>query len=65
MNTLFLNAYLRFQALANREDGQGLVEYGLVIPMIAFGAIFGMTFLSAAINHALTKITENLSSAVT
>jgi Flp pilus assembly pilin Flp len=61
MKDLLLGAYIWIQAIRDCEDGQGLVEYGLVIPMIAFGAIVGMTFLSGAINAALSKISANLS----
>jgi len=65
MKDLLLRTYIRMQAIADHEDGQGLVEYGLVIPMIAFGAIVGMSFLSAAISAALSNISATLSTSVT
>jgi len=64
MSELFLRIYIRMQAFAGHEEGQGLVEYGLVIPIIAFGAILGMSFLSGAINAALSKISANLSTSI-
>jgi Flp pilus assembly pilin Flp len=65
MKDLLLRTYIWMRAIRDREDGQGLVEYSLVIPMIAFGAVLGMSFLSGAINAALTKISMNLSASVT
>ncbi len=37
MNTMLLNLYIKFQALKNGEEGQDLVEYALVVALIAFG----------------------------
>jgi Flp pilus assembly pilin Flp len=65
MNGLLLRIYVKLQLIAGREEGQGLVEYALVIPMIAFGATVGMTFLAGAINAALGKISTTLGSSIT
>ena len=42
MNTMLLKLYVKFQDLATREEGQDLVEYALVVALIAFGATAGM-----------------------
>ena len=41
MNDLLLKLYVLFQDLKNREDGQDLVEYAMMVALIAFGAVAG------------------------
>jgi pilus assembly protein Flp/PilA len=38
------------------EAGQGLVEYALIIALIAFAAVVGMNSLAADINTAFSQI---------
>ena len=38
------------------EAGQGLVEYALIIALIAFAAVVGMNTLASDINLAFSKI---------
>ncbi len=38
------------------EAGQGLVEYALIIALIAFAAVVGMNSLASDINTAFSKI---------
>ncbi len=56
MNSMYLNLYVKFQNLMNREDGQDLVEYALVVALIAFGATAGMQSLAAGLNTAFNNI---------
>jgi pilus assembly protein Flp/PilA len=65
MNNLLLNLYARFQDLASREEGQDLVEYALVVALIAFGATAGMSQLSGAVNTAFANISTTLSTSIT
>lgn len=65
MNNLILNMYIKMQNLKdvmNREEGQDLVEYALVVALIAFGATAGMTALAGGINLAFTNISSMLAS---
>jgi pilus assembly protein Flp/PilA len=40
-----------------REDsGQGLVEYVLILALIAFAAVAGMSNLASSINSAFSKV---------
>jgi len=40
-----------------REDsGQGLVEYVLILALIAFAAVAGMSSLASSINSAFAKV---------
>jgi pilus assembly protein Flp/PilA len=64
MNNLLLNLYVKFQALKNGEEGQDLVEYALVVALIAFGATTGMTSLASGVNTAFSNISSQLVSAM-
>jgi pilus assembly protein Flp/PilA len=57
MNNMLLKLYVKFQELKNREEGQDLVEYAMVVALIAFGATAGMKALSGGINTAFSHIT--------
>jgi len=60
MNTMLLKLYVKFQDLMSREEGQDLVEYALVVALIAFGAIAGMKVLAGGLNNAFTTISTTL-----
>ncbi len=62
MNTLLLKLYVKFQDLMNREDGQDLVEYALVIALVALAATAGMKTLATDISTAFSNIGTQLSS---
>ena len=48
-----------------REEGQDLVEYALVVALIAFGAITAMQFLAGGINNAFSIIARTVSTNIT
>lgn len=56
MHALSTNVYLFVRNLIDREEGQDLVEYALVVALIAFGAITGMGYLASGINNAFSDI---------
>jgi pilus assembly protein Flp/PilA len=64
MNQMMLKAYLKLQDLMNREEGQDLVEYALVVALIAFGAVAAMKGLSSEINTAFNVISSDLQSSL-
>jgi pilus assembly protein Flp/PilA len=64
VNTLLLKLYVKFQDLASREEGQDLVEYALVVALIAFGATAGMGRLATAINTAFSNVSSQLGAAI-
>ena len=37
MNNVLLKLYIKLQDLATREEGQDLVEYALIVAVVAFG----------------------------
>jgi pilus assembly protein Flp/PilA len=50
---------------ALREDeGQDLIEYALVVALIAFAAVVGMNTVAGGINDAFSKISSKLTSAI-
>jgi pilus assembly protein Flp/PilA len=65
MNTMLLKLYVKFQDLASREEGQDLVEYALVVALIAFGATAGMKQLAIGLNTAFGNISTTLGSYTT
>jgi pilus assembly protein Flp/PilA len=65
MNTLLPGVVVHLRALFEKEEGQDLVEYALVVALIAFGAITGMKFLSTGLNHAFSAIATVLTSNIT
>jgi pilus assembly protein Flp/PilA len=64
MNNLLIKLYVKFQDLASREEGQDLVEYALVVALIAFGATAGMGKLASGLNTAFSNISTQLGSSI-
>jgi pilus assembly protein Flp/PilA len=64
MNTMLLKLYVKFQDLMNREEGQDLVEYALVVALIAFGATAAMKSLSSGLNVAFSDISSTLNASL-
>jgi pilus assembly protein Flp/PilA len=62
MQSLGNYVYLLVRGLIEREEGQDLVEYALVVALIAFGAITGMGFLANGLNNAFSDIAVILNS---
>lgn len=55
--------YSRMQRLIMREEGQDLIEYALVVSLIAFAAVATMQNLATDINNAYTAIGTQLTNA--
>jgi pilus assembly protein Flp/PilA len=51
--------------LRQDESGQGLVEYLLILALVAFAATAGMTSLASGINSAFSKIAVVLGTYIT
>jgi pilus assembly protein Flp/PilA len=47
------------------EDGQDLIEYALVVALIAFAATAGMSSLATSINIAFTNVGTKLGTYIT
>jgi pilus assembly protein Flp/PilA len=55
---------VRLQNLLSREDGQDLIEYSLVVALIAFGATAGMSTVATDINNVFGSVGGTLTSAL-
>lgn len=64
MNIKCWKLCLHIRDIMSSEDGQDLIEYALVVALIAFGATAGMQTVAADINNAFTNIGTSLTSAL-
>ncbi len=63
MNNLILKMYVKGQTLWSTlkdDEGQDLVEYALVVALIALAATVGMKALAGGINNAFGNISNHL-----
>ena len=60
LHTLYANLYF----FLHNDEGQDLVEYALVVALVAFGATTGMKALSGALTKAFQGISTTLGSYV-
>ena len=60
MHNTLLKMYVRFQNLANGEQGQDLVEYALLCSLIAVTLIAGIQPVAVALNKVFTNISTSL-----
>jgi pilus assembly protein Flp/PilA len=60
MNNLFLTLYVKLQTLMSREEGQDLVEYALLVCLIALAAITGVKNVASAVNGVFNNISSSL-----
>lgn len=64
MKDKFLSLCVRMQTLLADEQGQDLIEYALVVALIAFAAVAGMKTVATDINQAFSTIGSKLTSAL-
>jgi pilus assembly protein Flp/PilA len=55
--------YIKLQSLMH-EEGQDLVEYALVVALLALAATAGLNGLATAINTGFTNIAATLGSSI-
>lgn len=60
MNVLMIKLCITFKNLMAQEEGQDLVEYALVVALIAFGAVAGMSALAGGIDTAFQDVSSTL-----
>jgi pilus assembly protein Flp/PilA len=60
MKDQLLKLSIKVKNLLSREEGQDLIEYALVVALVAFAATAGMQTLANGINTAFTHIQTTL-----
>lgn len=60
MNILLLKMYCRFQCLPCSQEGQDMVEYALLVSLIALAAIAGVGKVATAVTSVFTKVSTSL-----
>jgi pilus assembly protein Flp/PilA len=60
MNILYRKMLLKLNDLTTREEGQDLVEYALLVALIALVCITGVNNVANAITTVFSKISSSL-----
>jgi pilus assembly protein Flp/PilA len=60
MGLIAWKIYFAFRALIEKEDGQDLVEYALIVALIALAATAGMKSLAEGVNSFYKLIAGNI-----
>jgi pilus assembly protein Flp/PilA len=61
MLKLFINMKLAMTRLMEKEDGQGLTEYALILAFIAIVAIVALQFLGNGVKNQLSTVANSIS----
>lgn len=56
MNSIFLKLLVKLHQLKNDEDGQDMVEYALVVALIALAAVASMQHVGSALTSRFNAI---------
>jgi pilus assembly protein Flp/PilA len=65
MSKVLLNLYLKVQTSISGDEGQNMVEYALIVALIAFGATVAMSSLGNGLNNAFTNISSQIANSLT
>ena len=60
MYSVLLKLYVKLQNLLSRKEGQDLVEYALLITLIALAAVTGIGKVATAVNSVFSTISVTL-----
>ena len=64
MKDTMLKLYVKLQTLLSQDEGQDLVEYALVVALIALAATAGMHTLASDISGAFSTVGTNLTNTI-
>jgi len=65
MKIQMMSLYFKIQQQLSREEGQDLIEYALLVALIAFGAVAGLHSVANAINNTFGNIASTLTNSIT
>jgi len=60
MSSKLLELFLRLQSLRYGEEGQDLVEYALLVALIALVCVTGVNNVASAVNTVFSNISGSL-----
>jgi Flp pilus assembly pilin Flp len=60
MNAIFLKIWVALQSLRSSERGQDLVEYSLLVCLIALGGIAGVRHVATAVTAVFSNVSSSL-----
>jgi len=60
MSNTLMHLYVKLQGLKNGEEGQDLVEYALLVALIALVCIAGVNNVATAVNNVFASISSTL-----
>ena len=60
MNDLYLKLTIKIQMLMDSEDGQDMMEYAMVVALVALGAVAGMRGLAGGLGTAYSNLSVKL-----
>ncbi len=60
MKNTLLKLYAKFHSLKNSEEGQDLVEYALLVALIALVCITGVSHVATAVTTVFNQISSSL-----
>jgi len=60
MNYLYLRLLISLQNLVASEEGQDLVEYALLVCMVALAAIAGVNKVANSVTSVFTRVSSTL-----
>ena len=60
MSDLMLKLYVQLQTLRAREEGQGMVEYALILVLVSVVALTALTAIGTQVNVGFLQIANKL-----
>jgi pilus assembly protein Flp/PilA len=60
MKELMERFFVMVNYLKNKEEGQGLAEYALILVLVAIVCVAALIFLGGSINNVLNNVATNL-----
>lgn len=60
LTNLYVKAMTKFNGFVKEEEGQGMVEYGLIIALVAVIAIAGLVLIGPKLSTMFTNISNSL-----
>ena len=55
-----MRAYLAYTALRDREEGQAMVEYALILALVSVAAVAILSTLGTSVSSIFNKINQDL-----